>query len=123
MTFGPLGDGGILAAGSIAARGVCVIDFSTTIDDITGLRLEAIEDPSLPGGNGPGLHVANGNFLLTEMQFDSIVVPEPSTTLLILCGLAGLARESRSEVMDDTRSGGGARPRARGDDRHRRFHF
>jgi len=30
---------------------------------ITGIRLEALEDPGLPGGNGPGLFPANGNFM------------------------------------------------------------
>jgi len=34
---------------------------------LTGIRLEAMEDPSLPGGNGPGLFPRNGNFVLSEL--------------------------------------------------------
>jgi len=37
----------------------------TALTGITGIRLEALEDPSLPQG-GPGLQNANGNFALVE---------------------------------------------------------
>jgi hypothetical protein len=87
MTFTTLGDESILAGGVIAVQGIYTVKYSTVVDDITGLRLEAMEDPSLPGGDGPGLHSANGNFLLTEM----IVVPEPSSLALVSLGSVGLA--------------------------------
>lgn len=91
MTFTTLGDDSILAGGVTAAQGVYAVSYTTAIDNITGLRLEAIEDPSLPGGDGPGLHIANGNFLLTELIVDRPVIPEPSSILLLALGTLGLA--------------------------------
>ena len=91
MTFTSLSDDSILAGGIIATQGIYSLTYSTVINNITGLRLEAIEDPSLPGGNGPGLHVANGNFALAEMTVDGSIVPEPSSAVLVVLGLAGLS--------------------------------
>jgi len=62
MTFTTSGDQSILAGGVIASQGVYTVNYTTGISGITGIRLEALEDPSLPGGNGPGLHLSNGNF-------------------------------------------------------------
>jgi len=96
MTFNTLADNSILAGGTTAATGVYNVSYSTTIDNITGIRLEAIEHPSLPAGDGPGLHIDNGNFVLTEMTLDSTPMPpvtstpEPSTLL----GLGTLALAS-----------------------------
>jgi hypothetical protein len=45
--------------------------------DITGFRLEAMKDPSLPFG-GPGLDPTVGNFHLSECVI--IAVPEPGNT-------------------------------------------
>jgi hypothetical protein len=75
MTFTVLGDESILAGGLTADQGVYTVRYSTLPDNITGLRLEVIEDPSLPGGNGPGLFPANGNFALTEMTLDAFATP------------------------------------------------
>jgi hypothetical protein len=90
MTFTNLIDGSILAGGVIASQGIYTVSYSTVVNNITGLRLEAIEDPTLPGGNGPGLHTANGNFALAEMTVDALVVPESSTMVLFSLGLLGL---------------------------------
>ena len=87
MTFVPLGDESILAGGTIAPQGVYTITYPNVLDSVTGLRLEAIEDASLPGGDGPGWHVDNGNFLLTEMLVDAPLVPEPTTLALAAIGL------------------------------------
>ena len=39
----------------------------TSLSPITGIRLEVLEDPSLPF-NGPGRQPTNGNFVLTELM-------------------------------------------------------
>lgn len=91
MTFTTLADQSILAGGVIAAQGVYTVDYTTGISGITGLRLEALEDPSLPGGNGPGLHLANGNFALNEMTLEGTIVPVPPSILLFGTGSIALA--------------------------------
>ena len=57
---------------------------------VTGIRLEALEHPSLPG-SGPGT-AGNGNFVLTELLLvasGTPVVPAvPSLTASALIGLA-----------------------------------
>jgi hypothetical protein len=95
MTFTSVADDSILAGGTIAEQGIYSVSYSTLINNISGLRLEAIEDPSLPGGNGPGLHTANGNFALAEMTLDGSIVPEPSSGLLLSLGLFGLGCSRR----------------------------
>lgn len=87
MTFTTLVDESVLAGGIIPAQGIYTVSYSTGVSSITGLRLEAMEHPTLPGGDGPGLHSDNGNFLLTEM----VLVPEPSTLALFSLGTVGLA--------------------------------
>jgi hypothetical protein len=39
----------------------------TSLTGITGVRLEALEDASLPMG-GPGMQTINGNFVLSELE-------------------------------------------------------
>ncbi|MEO1614341.1 MAG: DUF1549 domain-containing protein [Planctomycetota bacterium] len=57
-----------ITASKEAGKGVYTIDFQTSLPMITGLRLEALSDESLPGG-GPGLP-SNGNFVVTEFEVD-----------------------------------------------------
>ena len=94
MSFTTLGDGSILAGGVTAAQGIYTVSYAIVVQDITGIRLEAFEDPSLPGGNGPGLFPVDGNFLLTEMTLDVPVtaVPEPSAAVLFGIGILGVLR-------------------------------
>ena len=91
LTSSVLGDGSILLAGSPPNTGSYTIDFDQAFSGITGLRLEALKDSSLPS-NGPGLQ-PNGNFVLSEITASP--VPEPSTMLLVSAGLAGLAFRRR----------------------------
>jgi len=85
MTFTILPDDSILAGGVDAIIGVYTVAYnSIPISNITGFRLEVIEDPSLPS-SGPGRHPTNGNFVLTELEASA--VPEPATLLLLGSGL------------------------------------
>ena len=81
-------DNSILAGGSTADQGVYIVTFMTPVAGVSGIRLEAMEDPSLPGGNGPGLFPRNGNFVLSELVV--VAVPEPSTITLFAAGLMGV---------------------------------
>jgi len=93
MTYSILGDSSILFGnpGSVD-QGSYQISYDTSLVGITGVRLEVLEDPSLPT-NGPGL-ASNGNFVLTELSLDHQPepVPEPSGLALALLALLGLAR-------------------------------
>jgi mono/diheme cytochrome c family protein len=64
-----LADGSIVAAGGGAGGESYVIEAKTTLQGITGLRLEALADPSLPRG-GPGRD-PYGNFVLTGIRVDA----------------------------------------------------
>jgi hypothetical protein len=83
-----------LAGGALQADGSLLIDDTTSpgsdvytiwmrspLADITGFRLELLEDPSLPH-NGPGLKDVNGNSVLTEFGVSLAYVPEPASAAL-----------------------------------------
>jgi hypothetical protein len=64
--------------------------------DITGFRLEAMKDPSLPFGR-PGLNPASnagGNFHLSEFVVTS-PIPEPATYAMFMAGLGLMAFMAR----------------------------
>jgi hypothetical protein len=89
------GDNSILAGGTNPVASVYTITASTTQTNITGIRLEALEDPSLPS-NGPGRQPTNGNFVLQELQVDAVaLVPEPASAALVMLGAAALLRRQR----------------------------
>jgi hypothetical protein len=83
MTAVVLGDQSILTGSSIPFSGQYEIEYSLPFGDVTGIRLEAMEDPSLPQ-DGPGHSVSNGNFLVTEL-----VVTSQPTELVPALGSAG----------------------------------
>ena len=68
MTFTTLDDHSVLVGGQTAGEGVYTVSYDTVYSPITGIRLEALEHPSLPGGGGPGLYPPSGNFFLTELE-------------------------------------------------------
>lgn len=74
MTFTTLADHSVLASGKTADEGVYSVSYSGTHPRITGIRLEALKHPSLPGG-GPGLYTPSGNFFLTEIEM--LVAEQP----------------------------------------------
>ncbi|MBS0211311.1 MAG: DUF1553 domain-containing protein [Planctomycetes bacterium] len=55
-------------------RGSYVVEISTHLRNITGIRLEALADTSIPSG-GPGR--AGGNFVLTEFVVNSSPLADP----------------------------------------------
>lgn len=58
-------DGSWLVTGAVAPVDSYTLTANITLEGITGIRIEALTDPSL-GGNGPG-RSGNGNFVLTEL--------------------------------------------------------
>ncbi|MFO0885447.1 MAG: autotransporter-associated beta strand repeat-containing protein [Pirellulales bacterium] len=62
-----LGDNSILASGAIPASDVYTVKFTTSLPNITGIRLEALTDASLPA-TGPGRNPASGNFVVDDFS-------------------------------------------------------
>lgn len=90
------GDDSVLSSGSSPNTDVVTVRVTTPLAGITGFRLEALADPSLPF-NGPGRQITNGNFVLTEIVVDArseVAVPAlgPSALVLmvLLLGSAGM---------------------------------
>jgi hypothetical protein len=77
-TLKPLADRSILASGK-KDKGVYNLQFPSGLKSITGLRIEALTDPSLPS-NGPGLP-GNGNFVVTEVEVKIASSSDPKKLL------------------------------------------
>lgn len=67
-TFTKQKDNSILVTGPNPAPETYTLTFETKMDSITGIRLEALPDKSLPA-QGPG-RANNGNFVLNEFKVD-----------------------------------------------------
>jgi hypothetical protein len=85
VTLTELSDNSILAsdfedlpAGPPYFWSTYTVTAQTALQNITGFRLEVMEDPSLPaggdGGGGPGTH-SEGNFVLTNFTIDAVEGP------------------------------------------------
>ncbi|QDT09851.1 DUF1549 domain-containing protein [Stieleria marina] len=70
----PLSDRSILVSGN-KDKAVYNLQFPTSLTNITGLRIEAIADDSLPS-KGPGLP-KNGNFVVTEVEVKVASADDP----------------------------------------------
>jgi hypothetical protein len=68
-------DESILASGKNSTPEVYTITAETSLTGITGIRLEVLPDPSLPG-RGPG-RSPNGNFVLNEFRITAAPKGEP----------------------------------------------
>ena len=77
-TLTRLPDGSVLAGGRNPAVDTYTVEATTALSGITGLRLEAIPDPSLPH-HGPGRDRVSGNFLLDAIRLST--APEPGGRL------------------------------------------
>jgi len=88
--FTKLDDLSLLVSGGANNYPTYIITASIAAVGITGFRLEALKDPSLPYG-GPGRDISAGNFHLSEF----VVVPEPATLVFMIAGAAGLIAGGR----------------------------
>jgi len=91
------GDNSVLASGTIPITSTYTVNAFTTLTGITGFRLEALTDPSLPF-QGPGRQPTNGNFVLTEFSVDGTPVPAPQSAVLVGIGIGCLALFRRSRI-------------------------
>jgi hypothetical protein len=73
-TLTRLSDGSVLAGGRNPVVDTYTIEAATTLAGITGLRLEALPDPSLPH-HGPGRYTENGNFHLDAIRLSTVTEP------------------------------------------------
>ena len=78
VTLTTLQDGSLLASGPNPELTSYVVTFDTELQNITGLRLETLPDPSLPRG-GPGRD-AYGHFRVTGIHVDAAPVATAPTT-------------------------------------------
>ena len=74
-TMTKLGDDSILAGPPPTGTDTYTVVANSSLVGITGIRLEVLEDSSLPSA-GPGYGEA-GNFVLNEITLDASPVPEP----------------------------------------------
>lgn len=68
-TLTELADHSILASGTLPDTDIYTVTAITSLTNITGIRLEALSDPSLPFG-GPGRQHEDGNFTLSEFSVE-----------------------------------------------------
>jgi hypothetical protein len=88
--FTKLADLSLLVSGGANEYPTYMVGASLSAAGITGFRLEALKDPSLPYG-GPGRQIVNGNFQLSEF----VVVPEPVSLVFLIAGAAGVIGRSK----------------------------
>jgi hypothetical protein len=82
-------DHSVLASGANPGFETYTVAAQTTLTAITGIRLQALEDSTLPH-NGPGRTATDGNFILTTFAVTQTAVPEPGTSVLLSSALIGL---------------------------------
>jgi hypothetical protein len=96
-TFTIGGGGEVLVGGTLQDPDTYVVTGTLFLSGITGIKLEALLDATLPE-NGPGRAV-NGNFVLIEFSGDAIATiipaPEPSTAALLGVGTLLMMRRRR----------------------------
>jgi len=63
--------------GTVGPKDTYTVELKTDVRPITGIRLEALADKTLPSG-GPGL-APNGNFVLSTIAVSSWPIPDPSS--------------------------------------------
>ena len=91
-----LGDNSVLSGGANPGTDIYTVSALTGLTGITGIRLEVMEDASLPT-NGPGRQASNGNFVLSGFSVaqSAAVVPEASPLSLLGVGIAAAGGAAR----------------------------
>ena len=113
VTFLEQDDHSILVSGK-QAQGSYQVVADSDLNRITGIRLEALPDETLPSG-GPGL-AANGNFVLSEFQVHPTPQSDPDSGQLLrfLEGAANHSQQGMSVALaidGDTNTGWAIDPR------------
>ena len=80
-TFRSLDDGSVRLGGPSADKDVHTLGIDTDLEKITGLRLEAIRDDSLPAGSP--CRSATGNFVLQSFTAEATSRVDPARTALL----------------------------------------
>jgi hypothetical protein len=96
-TLTVLGDDSILASGLNPSSSIYTVYAATSLTGVTGVRLEVMEDSSLPL-LGPGRFPQHGNFVLTEFAV-STTVPEASSLIFVAVAGIGLAGRHSWRLM------------------------
>jgi hypothetical protein len=101
-TFTSIGPGILLAGGPRPFVDTYWVKLKDWTNPITGIFLDAINDPAngLPTG-GPG-RGDNGNFVVYEFIAKAVRAPEPSTWAMMLAGIGGLGAAMRSRRKAST---------------------
>jgi len=107
-TLTELPDHSILASGPNPSTDVYVVSAITTNVGITGIRIEALQDPSLPH-DGPGRRGENGNFVLTEFEVDATPVATNSVVSIYcaaeICWLSDATKQYQVQFTSEVSSG------------------
>ena len=84
------GDLSLLASGVNPGTDIYTVTAATNLTGITGFRLEALPDASLPSG-GSG-RFSNGNFVVSEFEVRIAPVPAPGSIFVALLGVVPAIR-------------------------------
>ena len=97
-----LDDGALATRGEVPVTDVYELTFESTGEPLSGLRLDALADPELPG-EGPGHCPGNGNFVLNELvasvQPSAPTVPRARYVRVELWGSRNILSLAEVEVL------------------------
>jgi len=100
-------DGSVLLSGKTPDEDTYTVRFRANIEGITGFRIEALTDPSLPK-TGPGRQPVRPNFVLTDLQVTAAKEGEEPAAVPLVDGHADYAAkgfEPDKAVDDDPKTG------------------